>query len=511
MTGAYCSSEYSAFLKKISITHIISISTVTSGRHFSGLQELAILSIGKTLFSRHESVDGISSMKLWLDCLDLFDCLQPVDSPFRNTASSHSNVMGIHTSLGDNQDDVHARKKLNVHKDSSRKMPWNAFATKHDGIRYFESSQAFKKRIIEASSQCSHYLWGEGGEGPTPGLIEIACKFTGENYQEYDVRFRKFAVQWNPSSVIAIQRFLGRLRKESKLIAGQVVEKQVDNMIDRSRTDENHQNKASSGSMSVIRANIQIDSLTICMNKEHQNRRLLELTLSSCSATMHSSEQGIIMEGEIGDLAAFDRDKYVMSGLDRESIITKNRNVLTVLKDRGFENSEKFLQIQYRTFTKKATSESKSDVPQWVQSNLPSPDDIDDFLSLTIAATRFTYLKERTDELLDYLSNGLPGKGMGATSRAAKGFISSRIQTRSFLQLRVNSSQIYVPQHEMAEQGIGLKLGKLFFCIFLLFGLTITHLYILILKVMLIFKVGLRKQFQQNKTFQTQSGGAFSL
>ena len=40
---------------------------------------------------------------------------------------------------------------------------------------------------------------------------------------------------------------------------------------------------------------------------------------------------------------------------------------------------------------------------------------------------RFTYLKERTDELLDYLSNGLPGKGMGATSRAAKGFSSERI------------------------------------------------------------------------------------
>ncbi len=449
-----------AYLRTCKFSNMISVSMVTSGRHFSGYQELAILSIGKTLFSRHESVAGISSMKLWLDCLDLFDCLQPVNSPFRNTASSHSNVMGIHASMEVNPNNVHAGKNSNIGKGSIRKMPWNTFATKHNGIRHFESAQALRQRIIETSTQCSHYLWGEGGEGPTPGLIEIACKFTGESYQEYDIRFRKFAVQWNPSSVIAIQRFLGRLRKESKLIAGQVVEKQVDDMVDRSRSAQNSQNKTSPRSTSVIRANIQIDSLTLCMNKEHQNRRLLELTLSSCSAAMHSSEQGITIEGGIGDLAAFDRDKYVMSGLDQESIITKNRNVLTVLKDTGLENSEKFLRLQYRTFTKKATSESKADVPHWVKSNLPSPDDIDDFLSLTIAATRFTYLKERTDELLDYLSNGLPGKGMGATSRAAKGFISSRIQTRSFLQLQVNPSQIYVPQHEMAEQGIGLKLGK---------------------------------------------------
>ena len=462
MIGVYCSLTTVLFLHYLQSTKHFCISTVTSGRHFSGLQELAILSIGKTFFSRHESASGISSMKLWLDSLDLFDCLQPLNSPFRNTASSHSKVMGIHTALEVDSDEAYALKNSNIHEGSVRKMPWTDFATKHDGIRYFESSQAFGQRIIETSGQCSHYLWGEGGEGPTPGLIEIACKFTGKSFQEYDIRFRKFAVQWNPSSVIAIQRFLGRLRKESKLIADQVFQERFDDIIDGSSSVQSPQKDTASGSMSVIRANIQIDSLTVCMNKEHQNRRLLELTLSSCSATMHSSEQGITLEGEIGDLAAFDRDKYVMDGLDQESIIKKNRNFLTVLKDSGVADSEKFLQVQYRTFTKKATFESKADVPQWVKSNLPSPDDIDDFLSLTIAATRFTYLKERTDELLDYLSNGLPGKGMGATSRAAKGFISRRIQTRSFLQLRVSPSQIYIPQHEMAEEGIGLKLGKLF-------------------------------------------------
>jgi hypothetical protein len=58
------------------------------------------------------------------------------------------------------------------------------------------------------------------------------------------------------------------------------------------------------------------------------------------------------------------------------------------------------------------------------------------------------------------LSNGLPGKGMGATSRAAKGFLSKRIVTKSFLELHVVSPQVLVPQHEAAARGLELKLGK---------------------------------------------------
>ncbi len=377
-------------------------------------------------------------------------------SPFRNVASSHSKVMGIVIGSTDSQDNK------GLHGGVARNMPWKDFATKYDGSRNFEPSQSFCERIDETSQQCSYYLWGEGGEGPTPGLIEVACKFTEGGYQEYDIRVRKFAVQWNPSSVIAIQRFLGRLRKESKLIAGQVVRNQFDDIIEGQTKNRKHQTETGTVPSASIRANIQVDSLTVCMNKEHQHRRLLELTLSSCSAVMNSFEQGITMEGEIGDLSAFDRDNYAMHGLKQESITEKNRNVLTVVTFGGAENSGKFLRVHYRTFTKKASSASKTNVPDWIKSNLESPDDIDDFLSLTIAATRFTYLKERTEELLDYLSNGLPGKGMGATSRAAKGFIARRIQTRSFLQLRVNPSQIYVPQHEMAEQGLGLNLGKSF-------------------------------------------------
>ena len=85
---------------------------------------------------------------------------------------------------------------------------------------------------------------------------------------------------------------------------------------------------------------------------------------------------------------------------------------------------------------------------------------IDEFLSLSVGSVKFTLLRERTEELLDYLSNGLPGKGMGMTSKAAKGFLTKRILTKSFLELNVDSPEVYVPQHETLSDSILLKLGK---------------------------------------------------
>jgi hypothetical protein len=120
-----------------------------------------------------------------------------------------------------------------------------------------------------------------------------------------------------------------------------------------------------------------------------------------------------------------------------------------------------FLEVRYKTFKKKLQEELlDQQIPSWVQSHMSETGDIDDFLSLTVAALQFTYLKERTDELMDYLSNGLPGKGMGATSRAAKGFLTKRILTRSFLEFHVDSPQVLLPQHESVLDGIALKLGK---------------------------------------------------
>ncbi|KAL3910470.1 MAG: hypothetical protein SGILL_007675, partial [Bacillariaceae sp.] len=166
-----------------------------------------------------------------------------------------------------------------------------------------------------------------------------------------------------------------------------------------------------------------------------------------------------MIECSLRDLAATDKDRYTFGTREEKFITDEIRNVVSVLRRDSGSNTGQFLHIVYKKFSKQAPSTVRDDIPKWILSHFASEGGIDDVLSVKIASTRITYLKERTDEILDYLSNGLPGKGMGATSRAAKGFISRRIQSKSFLQLQINSPQIYIPQHELETRGFSLRLG----------------------------------------------------
>lgn len=381
-------------------------------------------------------------MKLFLKSLALIDCLQPTNSRFRMAASSTNRAQETP------QDAV------------AREMHWAQFGSKVTSSSLYGQSEDLVATARAASAECYLHFWSNDGESVVPGLIEIECKLTGDTRQEYHVRFRSFAVQWNPSTVIAVQRFLGRLRKESKAIAVQfddILGSQEEEAAESPKVFSEKEAAITQGS--VVSMKIQIDQLTVCLNKEHQYRRLLELTFSECNVELNTSSKGTMIKCSLKDLAAVDRDRYTFDTGEEKTITDEIRNVLSVLRVDESREANRFLHIVYKKFTKKATSADRGDTPNWVLSHSASADDIDDILSVNIASTRFTYLKERTDEVLDYLSNGLPGKGMGATSRAAKGFISRRIQTKSFLQLQVNSPQFYIPQHEMETQGLSLRLG----------------------------------------------------
>jgi hypothetical protein len=307
-------------------------------------------------------------------------------------------------------------------------------------------------------------------KGDPPELIEFHSFSCGGVSQDYHIKLRSLALQWNPSTVIAIQRFLGRLRKESKNKAVRVFHQQLDDMMSPQVAQDSEDRVNDEGEMSSIatsvsvKAVVEIDSLTICLNKEHQHRRLLEVTLAACSLELESSDEGLRLGGRLGDFNAWDPDNYESrASSDRVTLSQQNRSVLKVAATSETRVPPKrpvFLEVNYRTFKKKPVSaESASEVPAWVQSHVAETGDIDDCLSLSVAALQFTYLRERTEEILDYLSNGLPGKGMGATSRAAKGFLKKRILTKSFLELHVDSPQVLIPQHEAVADGITLKLG----------------------------------------------------
>jgi hypothetical protein len=85
---------------------------------------------------------------------------------------------------------------------------------------------------------------------------------------------------------------------------------------------------------------------------------------------------------------------------------------------------------------------------------------IDDYLEIAVSTMETRFVREHTEELVDYLGNGMPGRGMGATKLAAKGFVADRIQKRSFLHLVVDAPLILVPESQDSDRGIAFQLGK---------------------------------------------------
>jgi hypothetical protein len=335
-------------------------------------------------------------------------------------------------------------------------MDWEQFGSRDTESGLYRRPDDFVARVSIASSDCYIHLWSKEQESLVPGLIEFETKLSGENHQEIDIRFRSFTVQWNPSTVIAVQRFLGRLKKESKAIAVQ-----FDDILGASGKVSMLSGKDYVDSQDrTVTMNVQIDELTVCLNKEHQYRRLLELRFSECKVQLNTSSNGTMIDCSLTDFSATDKDRYTFGTAEEKSVTDDIRSVVSVLKAGSASSTERFLRIVYKKFSEQTSSFARAEVPSWILSHSASEGGIDDILIVNIASIRIIYLKQRTDEILDYLSNGLPGKGMGATSRAAPPFISRRIQSKSFLQLQVNSPQLYIPQHETETRGLSLRLGK---------------------------------------------------
>ena len=85
----------------------------------------------------------------------------------------------------------------------------------------------------------------------------------------------------------------------------------------------------------------------------------------------------------------------------------------------------------------------------------------DSFLLLEVAPVGFNYLHGRTAELVNYLSIGLPGKGMGYTQRAAQGFLKKKVKERLSIAAAVGVPTIIIPRNKMSKENTECKLGDI--------------------------------------------------
>ena len=432
-----------------------------SGRHFAASQELLLLSLGNMSFSQ-ERDPSIESIRLSIYSIDLFDCLQPVGSPFRLAASSRTGATGGSGSGNVSKEDEAEQPIL------KRDMLWEELSVQSCTEWGFEISASLLQ-MLSNEDRGVHENTGHGGSE----LIHLHREIS-EDTVEYGASLRSLELQWNPSTVIAIQRFLGRIRKDSKANVQRIFDSSFENMIGSSAKQQpNPRLNDNQDSQKRVWFDVEIHSVMLCLNKEHQNRRLLEVSLLGCHFNISVSSSGMIMDGRLGDLQAFDSDNYEEQAAGKQtSIILPNRNVIRSFRhstEKSLEpsmdklKSMPLVHVQYRTFkgSFSTSTETRSAVPDWVGSLVDKTGSIDDFLSIDVSSLEIVFLRERTLEVIDYLSNGLPGKGMGATSRAAQGFISKRILSKSFLYLHVKSPRVLIPQHESATCGMMLELGKL--------------------------------------------------
>lgn len=466
-----------------------------SMRHFANAQQLIKLSLSRISFYQvviqnhdwahthqleHLPQDSISpakeigttkETKLRLHRFDLLDCLQPPRSPFRLVATSRP---------AQSERDIPTQSEADASSPemSLPRMSWLDFRTvEHSQWGYVVSpsllrtlqSHSFMEfdedQLRSANNDCTQ---NDRIETQVLDLVELHRLLIFGVSDEYGVKLRSFTMQWNPSTVIALQRFLGRLLKEARTKSEkQWVEASASahaGFVNASLTD---------GNAVPTRLRFQIERLTACLNKEHQNRRLVQVTLSDSHVYFeHDARSGTkAIEGFVEDLNVWDTDTYTAKG--RDAIIDENRRILGVIlseaasphgKDGATSTNGKFLQFRYKSYADLGPSSGHDLLPPWIKSRLEDGGNskrvIDDYLWVSVAALRFNFIRERAEEILDYLSNGLPGKGMGATSRAAKGFINKRIQTSSYLELNIEAPQMYIPQHEKAGRGVLVRLGK---------------------------------------------------
>ena len=251
-------------------------------------------------------------------------------------------------------------------------------------------------------------------------------------------------MQYNPSMVVAVQRFIGRLLK--------AINKSVRQPRNRSSV-QGSRSEPTADSMRkkmVTKADIVLKCVKVALNKEHQGRCLLNLNVSDVQLSALRDVCATRVKGLIRSFSANDENDYIESVIHQE-----NRPIL-----RMRHGEDKFLEFEFMSFHTKLASDTFDSygLPSWVLNYTQEHvSQIDDYLSFSVASMEAIYLSARTSELIDYLSNGLPGKGMGLTSRVAKGFVADRIQKKSFLQVNVEAPVVLVPKNE--SETIGIVLG----------------------------------------------------
>ena len=419
-----------------------------SGRHFAGSQELFTLVLGNIIFSRKTNniIQDLTSprtsdiahdkftheMTLQLQSIDLLDCLQPVGSKFRHLFSSQAALKTEDTK-------------------SRTDMDWKTFAMQESETWGFSVAPALRERT---DNTFSAIVSGSTHTMKEPaGAVSFTSSDSGGDTRSYKLKVRPCSIQYNPSTVIAVQRFLGRFKKAT-VQSLEVFNDEIDKYIKASEAAAAEE--VASSRYKSIESDVELESLSISLNKEHQQRRLVRIDLSGCQTTLSSNKTGIAVEGCVGDLSIWDCDGFTQQRPET-SWQSPNACVLKVLRDKKNhaegDASNSFLDFRFSTFSKGESTgiPTKCNIPLWVRSHIERAGmighPIDDCLELSLGTIELTYLRERYVPLLRSRLDS-PSR-----NQAQRGNLASRLYF-AFTSLTFSSLKIKNPR------GPGLSLQR---------------------------------------------------
>lgn len=317
-------------------------------KHFAAAQELIKMSIAGLEYNLNTEIHDIetSSMEVRLGSLNIIDYLQHVESPYRVVATSN--------------------KTFNHSLESDKFMfvttlSWKEYCIQDNQSWGFNLSPSMILLIQADQIASSSYL------------IEILNRSVENKCDEFDVRFRTLNVQWNPSTIVALKRFFEGLQAEQqKIESSSLTAKESHTLTQSAQQDEmdnTHQDRTPRSELKQnvkhFRALLNVEKLTIYLNKEQQGRRLLQVTYSGARVAYDQSKNGLMK------VVATVEDFYAID----PNLKSSNRMVLEVLRK---TNEEKMLMsVHYETFLG-GTPESKNN---WVNEKAGK---IDDFLSIEL-------------------------------------------------------------------------------------------------------------------------------
>ena len=446
-----------------------------SGRHFADSRELFRLSFGSMYFSFKKChrpktekksclyapeddavVEDIKDASFLLQSLHVTDLLQPIESSFQLVATSTATAEALLSGLSL----VPPQEKATVKPKEENAIMFSEFL----------GGWGF------AATDVNDFI----GELPPneKNFIEVRHNVCSAGFLNFDAIVGSFIVQWNPGTVIAVQRFLGRAFKEyTKRFQSKILTESETFYCDSGAFGEkgtilHHDSLTRSESRPTstrpLKASLRLETLSIILNKEHQERHLLNICVSGLNIQCELGSLGKTeIVGSLADLSAVDLQHY--SPPPSRFVCTENLSMLSVHWpiDSSTEVKRNFVTFHFRKMkapekvdpfcnADRTSSLTEAVLPSWVlQSNSP----VDDYLSVNMSSLMFVNISERTAELVDYLSNGLPGRGMGRTAAAAKGFFGARIKTRSVMSISVEAPVIMIPRHIFSDSFVKVRLG----------------------------------------------------